>query len=143
VLSGLFLDPAHDLITGPTDIYTQADTAGHNCEPLLVTFKHQGGGSTRANGDILTIVSAGGAGHGAGPYNLAKMVSTDGGSTWAKATIATPDASHTIFADSLSEMADGTLLLAYSYSSWRCGHRRARSRTRPGCARGLGSRCDR
>jgi hypothetical protein len=109
-------------LTGPTDVVTQTDYAGYNCNPSLVRLRNQGGahgGGSGLNGNLVCVFGAAGQGNGnpGQDFKVAKAVSTDGGSTWTKTTLLTPAAGDSALVRSLCELADGTLLLCYTYGT--------------------------
>jgi hypothetical protein len=106
-------------ITGPTDVFTQTDDSPFNANEVAILLKNQGGihgGGAGLNGKILCWILAG-AGSNADRSNgdIVMLSSTDGGVTFPTKTIlVTHDATNTAEPRSVVELADGTIILAYS-----------------------------
>ena len=109
---------AQTTLAGPTDILTQANYTGYNSEPQLVCLKNQNGTTTTGtNGILLAVCTVLASGNSGTNGSLAKLVSTDGGTTWTLSTLLATTVGNAAHARALKELADGTVLLIYDYDT--------------------------
>jgi len=120
---------ANAALIGPVDVtitggsgYSFTDSCG-----TLLCLKNQGGsggGGAGLNGRILGFGSNGATGNAVGFPNLIKYTSTDGGATFTSGVLIANDGVHASMPRGAVELADGTILLCYTYdiqSAWVAG----------------------
>ncbi|MGO9112593.1 MAG: DUF2341 domain-containing protein [Thermoguttaceae bacterium] len=108
-------------LSGPTDIIAQASYPGYNTESHLLLLKNQGGvngGGSSYNGQVLLFAQVEGTSN-TNPAGAAivQAISSNGGVTFGSfATIATPASTYAFVLFSALELADGSIVICYSYA---------------------------
>lgn len=108
-------------LSGPTDITTQASYPGYSLASKLVLLNNQGGvngGGSSYNGQVLLFAQVEGTTNtnptGA---SIIQAISSNGGVTFGSfTTIGTPASSYGFAIFSALELADGSIVICYSYA---------------------------
>jgi len=108
-------------LSGPTDIIAQASYPGYNSGSKLILLQNQAGvngGGSSYNGQVMLFAQVEGTTN-ANPTGsaLVQALSSNGGVTFGSyATIATPASTYAFGFFSALELADGSIVICYSYA---------------------------